>query len=496
MPKFKLTEIDNTGSIQLNPITNVVYIPGKANAKMDKPELCSSVNDLTTLASTKGLVDDLSYKLAKRCLQLGMQVLYQGFLASSSSITWKKGEYSAPIVEDSETGTKTISIMNRVFTYDDTHNKLSIEIEISSETYSFEFAITSGACEISTSNVVGGTGSSGHTDYVDSIFPGIPNDGEANDQYQTILFDYVNNQVAYNWFGIPGGAIQMTSTDWEALNDKALYDIRFLTTGGYPTAIDASMITCAEKRGDCIALVDHTQGVKDVQTIRSYLQPFNSSKAAAFTPWFTSNVEEFGRELIPPSFGYLFAYARSIQNNPDWYAVAGTFRGSIPELKEVQKDYSTAEVEMLQGRAPTKEVELDGEGDNTGIAINPIAYIRGFGYLIWGNRTLVINEGYTKATSFLNVRNLCSDIVKTCYAAAKRYTFEQNSNTLWLNFKHQIQPLLDRMVSGNGIASYTFEQLPTSAKARLKARITITPIEGVEDFELELYLEDSLEVIE
>ena len=52
------------------------------------------------------------------------------------------------------------------------------------------------------------------------------------------------------------------------------------------------------------------------------------------------------------------------------------------------------------------------------------------------------------------------------------------------------------MVSGNGILSYTFEQLPATAKARLKARITITPIEGVEDFDLELVLEDSLEVIQ
>ena len=88
------------------------------------------------------------------------------------------------------------------------------------------------------------------------------------------------------------------------------------------------------------------------------------------------------------------------------------------------------------------------------------------------------------------------DIVKTLYAAARKYTFEQNSNTLWLNFKHEIQPLLDRMVSGNGISSYTIEQIPTTKKARLSARISITPIEGVEDFELELYLEDSLEVIE
>ena len=505
MPKVKITEIDNTGSLQLNPITNVVYIPGKSSSKTE-PILCSSVNDLAKIGEpyldaeeTKtnpnyiGLVHDLSYYLAKRCLQLGMQVLYQGFLGNGSAMTWTKGKYMAPIVEDEETHVKTISIMNRVFTYDDTNNKLITEIKTdNTETFSFEFAITGGTCEISEDNLVGGTGSS---DLVEYIFPDIPFDEEANPQYQTIVFDYVNNKVAYNWLGVAGGYIAITDQDWDALSDKALYDLRFLTTGAYPQGY-ANMIACATKRGDCVALLDHSSDLRDVSDIRNILSSEPSKYAAAFTPWFTSNVEDFGDELIPPSFGYLFAYARSIQNNPDWYAIAGTFRGNIPELKDVAKEYTTAEIEMLQGRAATKEVELDEEGDNVGIAINPIAYVRGFGYLLWGNRTLVANAGYTTATSFLNVRNLCSDIKKTLYAAARRYTFEQNSNTLWLNFKHQIQPLLDRMVSGNGIASYTFEQLPTTAKARLKARITITPIEGVEDFELELYLEDSLEVVE
>lgn len=399
MPKVKITETDNTGSPTLNPITNVVFIPGKAGTKMEEPVLLSSSNELSKAIAEHGLVDDLSLKLAKRLIQLGMQVLYQGF------------------AENEE------------------------------------------------------------------------------------------------------GGITISSDDWALLSDKALYDIRFLTTGGYALP-SQEMVNCASKRGDCVALIDHASTLKDVASIREAIGALTKAKdaktgaylskyAAAFTPWFKSNVEDFGDELIPPSFGYLFAYARSIQSNPTWYAVAGTFRGNIPELKEVAKKYSTAEIEMLQGRAENAEVELGtGDtpfepGDNVGFAINPIAYVRGYGYLVWGNRTLNVNEinsstkaGILKATSFLNVRNLCSDIVKTLYAAARRYTFEQNSNTLWLNFKYQIQPLLDRMVSGNGIGAYTFEQLPTEAKARLRARITITPIEGVEDFELELCLEDSLEVIE
>ena len=100
MPKVKITERDNTGSPQLNPITNVVYIPGKATEKTGAV-LCSTPADLARIGeqyiggdSTKPnkdylkLVDDLSYRLAKRCLQLGMQVLYQGFPGTGNDNTW------------------------------------------------------------------------------------------------------------------------------------------------------------------------------------------------------------------------------------------------------------------------------------------------------------------------------------------------------------------------------------------------------------------------
>lgn len=471
MPKVKITEIDNTGSLQLNPITNVVYIPGRATAKTE-PLFCASASDLAEYASTKGLENDLSYKLAKRCLQLGMQVLYQGFKGNSVTITYVEGTYSANIIEDEQTHVLSFTASEEEFTIDSNGTKIATVKQYgpSGEKAKLEFDVVNGVATVQSSYIF-------------------------DNKEQIIKLDFVNNKVEYNWLGVKSGGITMTDDDWDVISDKALYDLRFITTGGYAIPTQA-MITCATKRGDCVALVDANKSDTDVASIRTYLNNFASKYAAAFTPWFKANIGEDTTYEIPASFGYLFAYARSIQNNPTWYAVAGTFRGNIPELVSPLKEYSTAEIEMLQGRAATKEVELDEEGDNVGIAINPIAYVRGYGYLIWGNRTLVANAGYTKATSFLNVRNLCSDIKKTLYAAARKYTFEQNSGTLWLNFKYQITPLLDRMVSGNGIASYVFEQLPTTAKARLKARLTITPIEGVEDFELELYLEDSLEVVE
>lgn len=397
MPKYKITEIDNTGNTSYDILSNVVYIPGAAT-KVGDPTLCSTIAELDKVVNISK--DDLSYKLAKHCIQLGMQVLYQGFVVDENS--------------------KSITI---------------------------------------------------------------------------------------------------SSDDWKKLRDKALYNIKFLTTGGYaiPTK---DMVACAENRGDCIALVDVASSITQVSEMREAIYKeskgedgkttvdidLRSKYASCFVPWFKASWtdSDLGEDdIIPGSFGYLFAYARSVQSNPSWYAVAGTFRGSIPELVSPKQTFTTAEIEILQGRSATAEVELDDKGDNVGFAINPIAYVNGYGYLIWGNRTLIDNKadantsvGILTASSFLNIRNLCNDIKKTLYEAARKYTFEQNSNILWLNFKSEITPLLDKMVSGNGIDAYVVERVETNAKARLAARVSITPINAVEDFELEVYLEDSLEVVE
>jgi hypothetical protein len=82
------------------------------------------------------------------------------------------------------------------------------------------------------------------------------------------------------------------------------------------------------------------------------------------------------------------------------------------------------------------------------------------------------------------------------YEASRKYTFEQNTETLWINFQSYITPLLDRMQSGNGILGYTFVKQKTDAKARLKAKLTIIPVEAVEDFDLHVELADSLNVSE
>ena len=293
-------------------------------------------------------------------------------------------------------------------------------------------------------------------------------------------------------------------------------------TSGIDVVNNESLIGVADERQDCIALInlDETATGFDykVATIRKEFEKNPSVYAAGFTPWFYSehptlikgvedlitvsdkpSTQEAEKVAIPAAYGYLFAYGRMLANNAaEWQAVAGPERGIIPELSDVCYTYSYEDVEILQARGADGLVKLDDATDNVGVAINPIAWVRPNGYILYGNRTLKKNDAKKKTTaqSFLNIRNGVNAIKKVMYDAGRTFVFEQNTEVLWTNFRNYITPLLDRMQSSDGLLGYTFVKVATDAKARLKAKLTVIPVEAVEDFDLDVYLVDDLTVTE
>lgn len=293
--------------------------------------------------------------------------------------------------------------------------------------------------------------------------------------------------------------------DTDIFLDKGNYNFKFLTSGGYVEnttqpkyALGKAMAALAFARGDCIALIDHPYLVKpkdflNGDLIKSDMLPSLGTDvdkyAAMFTPWGvyappsigspdSSMLKETTIEM-PGSFGYVLAYASSVKNNPGWYAMAGGTRGKVPYLEELCYHLSEPVAEKYQSRSS--------------VSINPILNVSPFGLRIWGNRTLFDNsgKGNLTASSFLNIRNLCSDIKKTVWTAARTLTFEQNSDILWVNFKALITPLLDEMVSGNGLSGYQLKKRTSKQKAELSCVIRLFAIEAVEDFDIEIQLADS-----
>lgn len=304
------------------------------------------------------------------------------------------------------------------------------------------------------------------------------------------------------------------------LMDKGEYQIKFLTLGAYPSfefGLDKTgtgsietynvfdnLIETAAKRGDCIALVDHTNNsTRTLQTtagsVYSSLSAYVKNSltitrkggdsedgytyGAMFTPYATYRLstQNNAQYILPASFGYLSAFAASTQTNPNWYAVAGVSRGVPSGLIGLSQNITNAIADLYQPR--------------NNVAINCITNIKPYGYTIWGNRTLKNNsaDGDLKALSFLNIRVLTCDLKKILYQACKRYTFENNTDIMWLNFKSQIEPALAKMLSGNGIASYQIIKVATTKKATIEAIIRLVPIEPVEDWFITIELTDGVE---
>lgn len=312
------------------------------------------------------------------------------------------------------------------------------------------------------------------------------------------------------------------------------YSIKYITSGGYPTfeygklvqdevtgktviessGLAYSMIYLAYSRGDAVALIDHTNNpdrsiyeaeqLSVIYRVREDMSDYDNviaSYGSMFTPWYTcthsaitGGSEHNYNNQMPGSLAFLSALATQLKSYNPWLAVSGVTRGKIPYFGSLHTNYVlTNNVADSYQTVPTDEVS-----DYALISINPITYIRQYGYCIWGNRTLRNNKTGTKATSFLNIRNLTSDIKKALYEASQQLLFEQNTDILWINFKGLVTPLLDTMVSNNILSDYkiikynvdpeTGEPVPAY---KILAVIKIMPINSVEVFDLSIQLENN-----
>ena len=291
------------------------------------------------------------------------------------------------------------------------------------------------------------------------------------------------------------------------LQDKSFYNIKFITTGGYTGAptyekdedtgenvmkskgYDMKAVAIAVSRGDCCAIIDHPSHSDDAFKPKKLYENLpdlsmeQEKYSTLFTPYGYYEIPALSSMIVktiemPASFGYLLALASAVKTSPNWMAMAGCQRGQIPYLSSLAVELTEAQCKAYSKR--------------DGVSINPITEVSPYGLIIWGNRTLYSNpQGNLTASSFLNIRNLCSDVKKTVWSAARQLTFEQNSDILWVKFKSLITPTLDQMVSGNGLSGYQLKKRVAKQKATLSAIIRLYAIEAVEDFEIEIQLADS-----
>ena len=280
-----------------------------------------------------------------------------------------------------------------------------------------------------------------------------------------------------------------------ALLDKGTYNLKFITTGGYPaheyqnissTTLASAVIAVAEARGDCVAIIDHTDNPhRALEGVNSVIQSAlpTSEFATMFTPW----CECTNGYIMPASYVYLATLAKMLKTNESWATVAGISRGVASVVKNEHTDA------ILTNRiAESYQYGYSSDTSDPTVCINAITYINNYGYTIWGNRTL---KSYTTAStgfalSFLNLRNLVSEVKKQAYSTAQMVMFEVNNDVLWTKFKANMSTLLDTMVSANGLKNYKMLKSTPSDKTKLQCQIVLYPQYSVESVNISIQLQD------
>lgn len=511
MPKNLIEIIDNTGNTPVFGRSKTIYIPGPstastgANGKGDGEQvLCSSINELTAAQQQHNLdATSLSYKLASYLIkQYRFNIVYEGIGTQTTvpQTSWETLKYSSYDIDFITTGqfgyidlnARDVAATRKDCTYLADHPNLILS-NVTKETYTL---LTNETAPKDWTTATNTYFAKKAPTYLTITSPSAP-EWKANTYYYKVTLS--ENKIYYE-------VTNAEPENWE--NIYTAYFTQKEETNPY-TAITNQEYAANTyyKKETTVTATNYAQSVRTEFNKfgnESISKPINdkNSYCAGFTPWFYSDAISTIEEdtPIPATFGYLFAYATSIKNNPFWFAAAGPDRGRIPELTSTVFNYSKLDIEVLQARASTAAVGLDDTGDNVGIAINAIANVRPFGIIIDGNRTLRYNTqikdgtGELKATSFLNIRNLVSLIARTASTAADRYKFDQNNSLLWTKFTSEVIPILEDAVAGGGILGYKLIQETPTKKARLQAKLVIVPIEAVEDLKLTIELAESIQV--
>ena len=469
MPKIQITEQDLTRTGNSSVSTDVVYIPGFVNTACDnlkdktgkyigiaynKPTLFTSVLEFEALCGTSPacFMKDEEYPKAQEGRQTKDFAAAAVDTTSNKPVMFKKGTYDPSYIMAKELLAAGLNVL---------YERVNKQAE-----------------------------------------------SDQGESTETLVAPNIDVDTMYTFLS---AAFKTNSNDEYkyGLASQGEYEFKYLTTGGYPVfeydnnSIVTAMLNLAKQRGDCVAIIDHTDNILRDTNVNHSESVYGTVKSstifdddgefgAMFTPWCTYNritsdqIDNTTRKSdpirLPASFAYLKALADSIKTNANWLAIAGVTRGLVSDLSEngVTTNIPNGAADYMQPRQ--------------GIAVNAITNINPYGYTIWGNRTLKKNVENLTATSFLNIRNLISDVKKQTYKVAKRLTFEQNNEVLWVNFKAGISPLLDRMLTGYGISNYKIVRDLTHEKANetatVCAKIILYPVYAVEDFYITVVMTD------
>jgi hypothetical protein len=246
------------------------------------------------------------------------------------------------------------------------------------------------------------------------------------------------------------------------------------------SAIFAYAENIIESRGnDIMLLLDPIYyGETNVETVTDQVDSYDNSYLAAYWPWC--------RVLNPDKNKYVYKPAASVALGAlkfndrvayPWFAPAGLNRGVLTTVKDV-------EIRLTEDQRDTL---YDGR-------VNPIAYFKNDGVVVWGQKNLQNSESLTNR---LNVRRMLITAKRLIRFAARYLVFEPNDSISRTRLLNLVNPILDNIRQNRGINVFkvivdeTNNTPDVIDRNILYGQIFIQPTTAAEFISLDFYINKS-----
>ena len=254
------------------------------------------------------------------------------------------------------------------------------------------------------------------------------------------LFD---GQVA-KWNELIDTNIQgLAQTDYtesiNLLSNKDDYRFNLISAPGldatqHATAVNL-MVTTAETRQDCIAVIDLKTYDSTVSSVTTAATAFDSSYAATYWPWLqTVDANTAQTVWVPASTMIPGVYAFTDASSDAWFAPAGLTRGALGNVTKAERKLTSGNRDALYTAN-----------------VNPIATFPGSGVVVFGQKTL---QKRASALDRVNVRRLLIALKSYISQISDNLVFEQNSIATRNSFLSQVNPYLESVQQRQGLYAF------------------------------------------
>ena len=292
----------------------------------------------------------------------------------------------------------------------------------------------------------------------------------------TYFADIVNGST-----NVQGLVAANYSTAISLLSNKDEYQINMVSAPGMihsntiGQSVNNSIISLAESRGDCIAVVDLVPTGSIILDVTAQAATINSSYAATYWPWVQVQSATGKNQYVPAGAVIPGVYAFTDNASAPWFAPAGLVRGGLAGVIQAERKLTKGDRDTLYlGK------------------VNPIATFPGTGISVFGQKTL-----QTKASALdrVNVRRLLIELKKFIGDQARNLVFEQNTIATRNRFLATVNPYLESVVQRQGLYAYRVVMDDTNNTAdvvdrnQLVGQIFIQPTKTIEFVVLDFTIE-------